>query len=298
MHARPRRRWKRVDRYGVVDTSARRRAPGHRPGPPRRRRRRAALGPGCGTDPGHRARRGRRRRQPGRRRHQRPSMVRRVQAHAGVEPDLDDRAPGHDDRCGSDPAERLRLRFGGRLLRRPWRRGARRAVLGGRRLPRRPLPAVGGSGGGRSFGRHPRRRDPHRHRADAQGRSAAQAAAPVQARARGTLRQRQAMAELDLTRRRGRRDRPSAGQPRRRCVQPDRTEPGDQRRVRQDPRRGVAPAGGAADPARRTEAAARRRAGRRCSTRASAPCPPPCRSTATSSASRSSPALRALLSSP
>ncbi len=54
------------------------------------------------------------------------------------------------DRRPSTAAERVRVRLGDRLLRRPRRRGARRAVAARPRVPRRPVRALGGGGAGRT----------------------------------------------------------------------------------------------------------------------------------------------------
>ena len=113
--------------------------------------------------------------------------------------------------------------IGHRLLRRSGRHDGRRVVGGRHRLPRRGLRGMGGEHRRGRRGGRARRPSAHEHGAVGEGRCAAQDAAAVQARPRRPNRQRQAVGELDLDRRRGRRDRAPAeqrsvrtGQPRRR----------------------------------------------------------------------------------
>ena len=102
------------------------------------------------------------------------------------------RPPGPHPRRPRPQAVGPALGVGGRLLRRPGRRGAHRAERAGPRLPRR---RVRGVGGGRRTGtrrRHPRGAPPHRHRPVARRRRAEEAAPAVQAVPRRSVRRRHA----------------------------------------------------------------------------------------------------------
>ena len=80
------------------------------------------------------------------------------------------------------------VRVGGRLLRRPRRRGARRASAPGTGFLADVCRGVGGEHRAGRRGRRPGRPPPHRHRAGAEGRGAGEDAAAVQVRPRRALR--------------------------------------------------------------------------------------------------------------
>ena len=220
---------------------------------------------------------GRRRRgPPGRRGHRRQALERRAEAADPREPDVGHDPHGPHPGRARPPARRAAERVGHRLLRRPGRRA---------RSPRRAAGATASS----PTWWWPGRRRPRRRPTPA---SAPPSCAPAScSRPEGGALARQLPAVpvrpgrpagpgrpvvvVDLARRRGRRHRPPARPRRVRAGQPDRPDPGDQRRVHQDPRRRAPPPHAAAHALVRAPPAARAASWPpRCSTRASGCCPP------------------------
>ena len=183
---------------------------GRRPHPrPGQSHRRAAagdlarLGADAGTPDRGRLRGRRRGRQPGRREDQ-PALVRRGQAQDHGLAQSRDPQPGRDDRGAGDEAEGAGEPVGGRLLRRPRRRGAGRVEHPRRELRRERLRRVGE---GRPRGRPDRRAPgdrPHRPGDGDRGRHPRRAPPPLQAGPRWAARGRQAVGPLDPPLRRGR----------------------------------------------------------------------------------------------
>ena len=173
-----------------------------------------------------------RRREPRRCRYRRPPVDRLLQASDPRQPDSRDHPDLRDDRPRRRRSTRAVVGIGHRLLRRSGRHGRRRDVARRHRLPGRGLHRMGGEHGRRRRSRRARRASAHEHGAGGAGRCTPQDAAALQARPRRPDRQRKAMGELDLDRRRGRRDRAPAQRRGVRTGQPRLAQPGDERRVR------------------------------------------------------------------
>ena len=209
------------------------------------------MGPGRRRARSGSIRRLRRRHQPVGRRHRRQAVDRRLQGRAASRVALQTTELLANTIAALDQhALGVSVRLGGRLVRRSRRRAARRTVV-----PAATTSSATSVSNGKRQRWSPRRpaSEPSISALESCCRrtgGALKKQLPLfKARARRTLRQRSSMAELDLDRRRGRRHRPSVVGRRLRSRQPDRARAGDQHRVHEHARQGVAPARRAAGTA-------------------------------------------------